>query len=259
MLQVRQGRPFVSLEPEPGGGYIIRTAAPLASYSPAGETRVLLAVFPVPERLGALADTVQRAYKQYGELSYLREPLKASFSLTLTLVLLLSLLAACVRRVLLGAAAGASRSRTWSRARARSRKGDFDTRLPLHLARRDGLPRALVQRHDEAPGARARGDASQPAGGRERAREPRGHPGAPVDGRHVARAGLADAHVANQAASRSSATDLEASSARRSPRSPADDNLLSQFIAALQAHLDAGQTEWREQLVLRGDESAGAC
>ena len=46
------------------------------------------------ERLGALADTVQAAYKQFGEKDYLRKPLKASFILTLTLVLLLSLLAA---------------------------------------------------------------------------------------------------------------------------------------------------------------------
>ena len=46
------------------------------------------------QRLGALADTVQAAYQQFGEKDYLRRPLKASFILTLTVVLLLSLLAA---------------------------------------------------------------------------------------------------------------------------------------------------------------------
>ena len=43
---------------------------------------------------------------QYGELSYLREPLKYSFRLTLTLVLLLSLLAAVYWGVLLRPATG---------------------------------------------------------------------------------------------------------------------------------------------------------
>src|SRR5882672_2504267 len=130
MLQVRQGRPYVSLEPVPGGGYIIRTAAPLGANSPGDEARALLAVFPVPERLGALADTVQRAHTQYGELSYLREPLKYSFRLTLTLVLLLSLLAAVY-----GAFFSAQRLvKPIQDLAAGTRavgKGDFDTRLPL--------------------------------------------------------------------------------------------------------------------------------
>ena len=30
-LQVRQGRPFVSLEPQSSGGYLVRTAVPLRS------------------------------------------------------------------------------------------------------------------------------------------------------------------------------------------------------------------------------------
>ena len=94
LLQLRQGRPFVSLEPQSVGGYLVRTAVPIGEPLAGSNRLVLQAVYPVAERLGALADTVQSAYKQFGEKDYLRAPLKASFILTLTVVLLLSLLAA---------------------------------------------------------------------------------------------------------------------------------------------------------------------
>jgi nitrogen fixation/metabolism regulation signal transduction histidine kinase len=94
LLQMRQGQPFVSLEPQQEGGYLIRTAVPMGgALLPGQERLVMQAMYPVAERLGALADTVQAAYQQFGEKDYLRRPLKASFILTLTVVLLLSLLA----------------------------------------------------------------------------------------------------------------------------------------------------------------------
>ena len=51
-------------------------------------------VCPVPERVGLLANSVQDAYAQYRELTYLRDPFVRSLTLTLSLVLLLSLLMA---------------------------------------------------------------------------------------------------------------------------------------------------------------------
>jgi nitrogen fixation/metabolism regulation signal transduction histidine kinase len=90
LLQVRQGQPFVSLEPQQNGGYLIRTAVPIGDAPGLGSERLVLqSIYPVAERLGALADTVQAAYQQFGEKDYLRRPLKASFILTLTVVLLL--------------------------------------------------------------------------------------------------------------------------------------------------------------------------
>jgi nitrogen fixation/metabolism regulation signal transduction histidine kinase len=70
LLQVRQGRPFVSLEPQPSGGYLIRTAVSLGASMPGQDRMVLQAVYPVADRLSALADTVQAAYKQFGEKDY---------------------------------------------------------------------------------------------------------------------------------------------------------------------------------------------
>jgi nitrogen fixation/metabolism regulation signal transduction histidine kinase len=128
MMQVGQGLAYVSLEPmSSGAGYLVRTAVPL----PAGiEPRVLVADYPVSLRLAELVDAVQHAHAQYGELSYLRGPLKESFRLTLTLVLLLSLLAAVY-----GAFFSAQRLvKPIQDLAAGTRavgKGDFDTRLPL--------------------------------------------------------------------------------------------------------------------------------
>ena len=128
LLQARSGQTYVSLDPAAEGGYLIRAAVPLRDPG-LQAPRVLVAVYPVPQRLADLAEAVQGAYQQYGQLSYLREPLKVSFVLTLSLVLLVALLAAVyaaffftdrlVRPVqdLIGA----------PRAVA---KGDFDTRLP---------------------------------------------------------------------------------------------------------------------------------
>ncbi|HEY5719632.1 MAG TPA: ATP-binding protein, partial [Gammaproteobacteria bacterium] len=51
-------------------------------------------LYPVPSRLSALAGSVEQAFSQYRELAYLRTPLKYSFTLTLSLVLAFTLLAA---------------------------------------------------------------------------------------------------------------------------------------------------------------------
>ncbi len=78
LMQARQGQPFVSLEPQIEGGYLIRTAVPVVGEPGGRRLQVVQAIYPVAERLGALADTVQAAYQQFGEKDYLRKPLKAS-------------------------------------------------------------------------------------------------------------------------------------------------------------------------------------
>ena len=130
LLQVKQGQPFVSLEPQPEGGYIVRTAVPMGNPIPGGQRQVVQAVYPVPERLGALADAVQEAYKQFGEKDYLRKPLKASFILTLTVVLLLSLLAAWYGAIFTAQKLVQPIQDLVKGTRAVA-EGDFDTRLPL--------------------------------------------------------------------------------------------------------------------------------
>ncbi|HLN49990.1 MAG TPA: hypothetical protein VK251_10830, partial [Steroidobacteraceae bacterium] len=83
MLQIRRGRPYVSLDTDAVGGYVIRSAAPLEGTANSA-TRVLIALYPVPQQLSQLADTVQRSYTQYANLVQLRQPLKSTFMLILT-------------------------------------------------------------------------------------------------------------------------------------------------------------------------------
>lgn len=76
------------------GNIRILIAVPVASQDPVAEGRVLQALYPVSPRMNSLATTVQTAFSDYNELTYLRKPLKYSFILTLSLVLMLSILSA---------------------------------------------------------------------------------------------------------------------------------------------------------------------
>ncbi len=94
------------------------------------------------------------------ELTFLRTALKTSFTLTLSLVLLISLLASVYgafyfsrRLVDADPAADAGHARRGAR-RLRDARADAG-------ARRDRLPRALVQRHDAAARAGERGRAAR--------------------------------------------------------------------------------------------------
>ena len=92
LMQAARGQSFVGLEPVRDTGLNVRVVVPVPRTSLADQDRVLQAVFPVAERISSLALSVQDAYAQYKELVYLRRPLKQSFTLTLSLVLLLSVL-----------------------------------------------------------------------------------------------------------------------------------------------------------------------
>lgn len=94
LLQVHQGHTYVGLDPIEGAGLHVRVVVGTDPVSPGGETYVLQALYPVAGRMSNLADSVQTAFAQYRELAFMRTPLKYSFTLTLSLVLLLTLLMA---------------------------------------------------------------------------------------------------------------------------------------------------------------------
>lgn len=94
IIQVRQSQTYVGLDPVGESGLNVRAVAELPGAGVGRENRYLHALFPVTERINSLAQSVQEAYAKYRELAYLREPLKFSFTLTLSLVLLLSVFAA---------------------------------------------------------------------------------------------------------------------------------------------------------------------
>lgn len=92
--RVRQDSEYFGLIPLPDSGLSIRVAVSVPSADPMGESRILQALFTVSDRINSLANNVQQAFTQYRELIYLRKPLKVTFILTLSLVLLLTLLMA---------------------------------------------------------------------------------------------------------------------------------------------------------------------
>ena len=120
---------------------------------------------PVAERLGALADTVQAAYQQFGEKDYLRKPLKASFILTLTVVLLLSLLAAWYGAIFTAQRLVQPIQDLVQGTRAVA-QGDLDTKLPLTSHDEMGFLVHSFNDMTQAPAPRARRPASRAAGRR---------------------------------------------------------------------------------------------
>ncbi len=134
----RQGS-YIGLEPSlaPQEGLYARVVVALAGGEPPPRL-ALQVLFPVPGQIGVLANSVQTAYANYERLDYLRGPLKFSFTLTLSLVLLLSLftavwaafamarrLVAPIRILAIGTRAVTS--------------GDYQRRLPVTSLARDEL------------------------------------------------------------------------------------------------------------------------
>ena len=96
----------------------------------AGESLILQAVYPVGERLGSLVDSVENTYTRYNELIFLRGPLKYSFALTLTLVVMLSILAAVYGGIFFARRLVAPILSVVAGTHAVA-QGDFDTPLPI--------------------------------------------------------------------------------------------------------------------------------
>ncbi|MHA1569314.1 MAG: ATP-binding protein, partial [Alphaproteobacteria bacterium] len=129
-LLLRQGKTDVGLLPLKDAGLHIRVAVPVPNPDPVREGRILQALYPVPGQLNALADSVQSAFGRYREVAYLRIPLKYSFVLTLSLVLLLSIVMAIWAAFYAARRMVAPISDLVEGTRAVA-AGDYEKRLPL--------------------------------------------------------------------------------------------------------------------------------
>ena len=85
---------YLQLVEDPIYGLAIRIVVLVQSADATEKNKTLQALFPFTDRLNELTVGVQAAFDQYKELAVLRTPLKTSFTLALTLILLLSLLTA---------------------------------------------------------------------------------------------------------------------------------------------------------------------
>ena len=249
LRQMEQRLPYVSLEPLSTGRYLIRTAAVLPRSSVHG-ARFVVAIYAVPAQLAALSEAVQATYNQYGNLAAIREPLKASFRVTLTLVVLLAMLAA-----IYGAIYSAQRLvrpvQDLIEGTRAVGKGDFATRLPLPSRDEMGfLVHSFNDMTKRLRRARAETTHSQQAVERERTRLAiilaRLSTGVLAIDRTLT------VRTANEAAGAILGTDLSAAAGRALPELAGGNERLGQFVAALAVRFAAGREEWREQLDLDG-------
>ena len=251
ILQIRQNLPFVSLDPLERGSYQIRTAVAFGDRSRPQSVGLIQAQFPVTERIGRMANNVDLSYSKYKRLVYLRDPLKRNFTITLTVVLLLSLLSSVYGAFVLSRRLVAPIQNLVAGTRAVA-KGDFDTRLPTPSRDEIGfLVSSFNEMTEKLSDAQQQASISQALVEAERANL------------EVILARLSTGVVAlesdlrirtaNQASGAILNVDLENRTGERLTEVAKGHPLLQQFVDVAQVHLDAGETEWREQIVLRGE------
>jgi nitrogen fixation/metabolism regulation signal transduction histidine kinase len=251
-LQLQQDRPFVSLEPLGTGAAEIRTAVSFTyRNNRSREVRIVQAHFPVDERLGNMINSVENSYSEYQQLVFFREDLKDLLTVTLTFVLLLSLLAAIYGAFILSRRLVAPIQDLVAGTRAVA-MGDFDTKLPTPS--RDEIGFLISSFNDmtqRLASARREATLSQALVEAERtnlevilARLSTGVLALESDLR---------IRTANQASGSILGVNLEGRAGESLRDVAKGTPLLEQFVDVACVHLDAGETEWREQIVLRGE------
>ncbi|MEQ9564208.1 MAG: ATP-binding protein, partial [Woeseiaceae bacterium] len=251
VLQIGQNRPFVSLDDLEEGSYEVRTALPFRSMVSQDLTGVLQAHYPIPERIGRMASNVDSSYSDYKRAVYLREPLKRIYSLTLTVVLMISLLASIYGAFILSRRLAAPIQDLVAGTRAVA-EGNFDTRV--HASSKDeigflinsfnDMTQRLAVTSRQAALAQALVEAERANLEVILARLSTGVVALESD--------LRIRH-ANQASGAILNVDLENRIGESLPEVAIGEPLLEQFVDVARVHLNRGETEWREQIVLRGE------
>ncbi|MEO6118216.1 MAG: ATP-binding protein [Methylotenera sp.] len=133
ITQLRQARTRIlgTIEPIADKGLYLRVLAPVNVQDLTGETRILQLLQPVPKSLANTAEAVQDVYQDYQQLSYSRASLREVFALTLTLVMMLSMLAAMAIAFVLSRKLSAPLTVLAEGTKAIA-SGDYSTMLPAH-------------------------------------------------------------------------------------------------------------------------------
>ena len=255
--RIADGATYVSFEPLAGSNYLIRAAAPV----PGGmlgpqDARFVVAAYDPPSRFAELTEAVDRSRSTYADVEALREPLKYSFSVTLTLVLLVTLLGAIYGAIFSAEVLFKPVQDLMAGTRAVAR-GDLETRVPPSSD--DEMGSLVDSFNDMTFGlrrAREENAASRLAVERERERLAlilaRLSSGVlAVDRALVLR-------LANAAAGHILGVDFAGREGQPLDAIESADPRLRQFVVALRERLDAGREEWREQLELAADGAAPA-
>ncbi|MDH3619336.1 MAG: ATP-binding protein [Gammaproteobacteria bacterium] len=252
VLQMQQGRPFVSLESLASGRVEVRTAVVFTHRAGrVQQARVVQAHYPVADRLGKMVSSVENSYQEYQQLVFFREDLKDLLTWTLAFVLLLSLLTAIAGAFVLSRRLVAPIQDLVAGTRAVA-MGDFDTRLPTPA--RDEIGFLISSFNDMTQRlATARREASLSQALVEAERTNLEVILARLSTGVLALESDLRIRNANQAASSILGVSLEHRSGEPLMEAAKGYPLLEQFVDVARVHLDAGETEWREQIVLRGE------
>jgi len=132
LLQLQQGGSYTGLDTIRDTGLHIRVVVnvPKVGVGIESESRIIQSLYPVTPRINELTDSVQTSFIKYKELSYLREQLKISFVMILTLVLLFSIFST-VWAAFYTATRLAEPVRNLAEGTKSVAEGNYETQLPV--------------------------------------------------------------------------------------------------------------------------------
>jgi nitrogen fixation/metabolism regulation signal transduction histidine kinase len=133
---MRTQQTYAVADATPERGLLLRVVTPVNLLSLAEEPRALQLIYIVPQRMAQNAETVQSGYREYQELVVGRLGLKRLYGITLTMTLLLSVLAALAAAIFLSEEFSAPLNALAEGTRAVA-QGDFSRRAAV--ASRDEL------------------------------------------------------------------------------------------------------------------------
>ena len=130
LLQLIQNKSYIGLDLIKKKGLLIRSISNIPTLGINDNEKIIQALFPISERMNQLAANVQTSFIEYKELSYLREQLKFSFIIILTLVLLFSVFCA-VWAAFYSARTLSAPIKNLAEGTRAIAKGDYNTKLPI--------------------------------------------------------------------------------------------------------------------------------
>ena len=130
LLQLIQNSSYIGIDLIENKGLVIRAVANVPMIGIGSTEKIIQALFPMSERMNQLSANVQTSFIEYKELSYLREQLKFSFIIILTLVLLFSVFSA-VWAAFYSARTLAAPIKDLAQGTRAIAKGNYNTKLPV--------------------------------------------------------------------------------------------------------------------------------
>ena len=130
LLQLIQNNSYIGIDLIENKGLVIRAVVNVPMIGIGSTEKIIQALFPMSERMNQLSANVQTSFIEYKELSYLREQLKFSFIIILTLVLLFSVFSA-VWAAFYSARTLAAPIKDLAQGTRAIAKGNYNTKLPV--------------------------------------------------------------------------------------------------------------------------------